>query len=182
MLLLAFFYVSGARGLGKEESGSVRERRHHLFKTHSLDCYISSAAAAPPGFPLLLFLMRISYANGKDALRALSHVISLHPFFSFLFLVFFFFFFLKHSPALRHYFRSRDDHHPTDDVRHGQVPRDAQQRPGVYEAKRSTAGPVRARHGLRRLYLGHVQRPGHLHGTYEMPPAPPRMNPPILLH
>lgn len=69
------------------------------------------------------------------------------------------------SSTLRHHFRSRDDHHPADDVSHGQVPRNAQQRPGIYETERSAAGPVGARHGLRRLHLGHVQGPGHLHGT-----------------
>ena len=40
------------------------------------------------------------------------------------------------SSAVRHDLRPRDHHHPADDERHRQVPRHAQQRPGVHEAPR----------------------------------------------
>ena len=60
--------------------------------------------------------------------------------------------------------RSRDDNHPADDECHGQVPRDAQQRARVYEIERSASRLIRTGHGLRRLHLGHVQRPRYLHG------------------
>ena len=40
------------------------------------------------------------------------------------------------SSAVRHDLRPRDHHHPADDERHRQVPRHAQQRPGVHEAAR----------------------------------------------
>lgn len=71
----------------------------------------------------------------------------------------------RHSPAVRDDLWSRDDHHPADDIGNGQVSRDAQQRARVYEAERGSESAVGARDGLRRLHLGHDQRPGHLHGT-----------------
>jgi hypothetical protein len=42
------------------------------------------------------------------------------------------------SAAVRHHLWSRDDHHPTDDQCHSQVPRHAQQCPRVHETSRGT--------------------------------------------
>ena len=66
-----------------------------------------------------------------------------------------YFFPIFRSLTLRHHFRSRDNDHPADDVRDGQVPRHLEQRPGIHEASRSPKGFVRTRHGLRRLHLVH---------------------------
>ena len=74
------------------------------------------------------------------------------------------------SFAVRDHLRSRDDHHPADDIGDGQISRDAQQRAGVYEIERSATGPVGAGHGLCRLHLGHVQRTRYVHGKKKKTP------------
>ena len=70
----------------------------------------------------------------------------------------------SNSAAIRDDLWSRDDHHPADDVGDGQISRDAQQRARVHEAERGAARLVRTSHGLRRLHLGHDQRPRYVHG------------------
>lgn len=73
------------------------------------------------------------------------------------------------SPVVRHDLRSRDYDNPTDDVRHGQVSRHAEQREGVYEAARGAEGAQRTRDGLRGEHLGDDQGPRHRQGTQLLP-------------
>lgn len=62
------------------------------------------------------------------------------------------------SAPVRHNFRSRHDDNSTDDERHGEVPRHAEQRAGVHETSRSPESSVRTRNGLRRVHMGDDKR------------------------
>lgn len=71
--------------------------------------------------------------------------------------------------AQRHHLRPRHDHHSTDDVRDGHLPRYAQQRAGVHEAPRSPEGAVRESDGLRRINVGNDQGDRHQQGSQLLP-------------
>ena len=73
------------------------------------------------------------------------------------------------SFAERDHLRSCNDHHSTNDVRDGHLPRYAQQRARVHEAARSPEGAVRTGDGLCRVHVGNDQGHRHQQGSQLLP-------------